>query len=159
MKYLILLLTCFVFNLQSMAMTPKWPLLGTISGQIVDAKTNTPLPYVNIIVMDDTGNIVSSGITTDNGTFSLKDLPKGSFNMTIQFIGYKTLKQNITVEKNRTQLNLGIIKLEEELTALNEVTIVADNTTIQQKVDRKVITIGKKTTNCNELNSILHLFF
>ena len=142
MKYLILLLTCFVFNLQSMAMTPKWPLLGTISGQIVDAKTNTPLPYVNIIVMDDAGNIVSSGITTDNGTFSLEDLPKGSFNMTIQFIGYKTLKQNITVEKNRTQLNLGIIKLEEELTALDEVTIVADNTTIQQKVDRKVITIG-----------------
>ena len=118
-------------------------LLGGIDGQVVDAKTNQPMAYVNIIVTDATENIVSSGITSEEGLFNIEDLPKGDFTISIQFIGYKTHRQNISLDKNKTKLNLGVIKLEEEATALDEVTVVAETTTIQQKVDRKVITIGK----------------
>ena len=118
-------------------------LIGGIDGQVVDAQTNQPMAYVNIIVTDATENIVSSRITSEEGLFNIEDLPKGDFTISIQFIGYKTHRQNISLDKNKTKLNLGVIKLEEEATALDEVTVVAEITTIQQKVDRKVITIGK----------------
>ena len=38
---------------------------------------------------------------------------------------------------------MGVLRLTESLTALNEVEVIAEVTTIEQKVDRKVITIGK----------------
>ncbi|HUH27498.1 outer membrane beta-barrel family protein, partial [Gelidibacter sp.] len=42
--------------------------------------------------------------------------------------------------------NLGRILLEENVAALDEVTVVAEVSSIQQKVDRKVITVGKDLT-------------
>jgi len=45
--------------------------------------------------------------------------------------------------KNSYKIDVGDIILEEDVASLDEVTIVADVSTIQQQVDRKVITIGK----------------
>ncbi|MDA1177059.1 MAG: TonB-dependent receptor, partial [Bacteroidetes bacterium] len=143
MKILICYITLLLFSTHLMGLHSDAILLGGIDGQVVDAKTNQPMAYVNIIVTDATENIVSSGITSEEGLFNIEDLPKGDFTISIQFIGYKTHRQNISLDKNKTKLNLGVIKLEEEATALDEVTVVAETTTIQQKVDRKVITIGK----------------
>lgn len=143
MKSLICYITLLFYSTHLMGLPTEPIALGIVSGQVVDAKTNEPLPYVNIIVRDMAENMVSSGITTEEGNFNINDLPKGDFVISVQFIGYKTHSQNISIEKNKTKLNIGVIKLEEEATALDEVTVVAENTTIQQKVDRKVITIGK----------------
>ena len=50
------------------------------------------------------------------------------------------------MEKTIIILNLGNILLEENVSSLDEVTVVAEISTIQQKVDRKVITVGKDLT-------------
>ncbi|WP_179335272.1 outer membrane beta-barrel family protein [Winogradskyella costae] len=116
---------------------------GSVSGRVLDAELNEPLPYVNIVIKDMTNKIITGGITNDDGTFEITNIPEGKVIVSIQFVGFKTIDKNVIVGKSNYTPNLGDIKLVEESTGLDEVTIVADVSTIQQRVDRKVITIGK----------------
>ncbi|SDS80155.1 outer membrane beta-barrel family protein [Winogradskyella sediminis] len=116
---------------------------GSVSGRVLDAVLNEPLPYVNIVIKDMTHKIITGGITNDDGTFDIRNIPEGKIIVSIQFVGFKTIEKNVTIGKGNYKPNLGDIKLEEESTGLEEVTVVADVSTIQQRVDRKVITIGK----------------
>lgn len=116
---------------------------GSISGRVVDAELNQPLPYVNIIIKDTSNKIITGGITNDDGTFTIEKIPEGDVIVSIQFIGFKTIDKPVKLGDGNYKVNVGDIKLEEEATGLDEVTVVADVSTIQQKVDRKVINIGK----------------
>jgi hypothetical protein len=42
-----------------------------ISGKIIDKKTSEPLPYVNIVIKENS-KVVTGGITSDKGTFQIK---------------------------------------------------------------------------------------
>jgi outer membrane receptor protein involved in Fe transport len=137
---LILVLFC---SYSFLAFNSKITLDGTIKGQVIDTKTSLPMAYVNIIVKTAKDSLVTSGITLEDGTFNISEIPEGSYTLSLQYIGYQTHQQTIVINKKREKLNLGVIKLEEDVTALDEVTVIAETTTIQQKVDRKVITIGK----------------
>ncbi|OEK08774.1 TonB-dependent receptor [Flavivirga aquatica] len=119
---------------------------GTISGKVLDAKLNAPLPYVNIIIKNSTGKTLTGGITLDDGTFKIENIIEGNLIISIQYIGYKTIKKEITIGKGNYRVNLGNILLEESTEGLDAVTVVAEVSTIQQKVDRKIITIGKDLT-------------
>ncbi|HNQ26700.1 MAG TPA: TonB-dependent receptor [Aquaticitalea sp.] len=119
---------------------------GSITGRVLDAALNQPLPYVNIIVQTDTHDIFTGGITNESGVFEIKKIPEGKIYVDIQFIGYKTVTKSVEIGKRIYDINLGDILLEEDAASLDEVLVVAEVTTIQQKVDRKVITIGKDLT-------------
>ena len=116
---------------------------GTITGVVLDASLKQPLPYVNVIIADSNGETLTGGITNDDGAFEIKKIAEGDIVVNIQYIGYKTIKKNIKIGKGNFKVDLGNIYLEEEAEGLDEVTVVAEVSTIQQKVDRKVITIGK----------------
>ena len=116
---------------------------GTISGRVIDASLNEPLPYVNVIITDSENNTITGGITLDDGTFKIEKIPEGTVTLSIQYIGFKTTTKTITIGKGNYNNKVGDIYLEEDIASLDEVTVVAEISTIQQKVDRKVITIGK----------------
>ena len=116
---------------------------GSVSGRVLDSELNEPLPYVNIVIKDAANKVITGGITNNDGTFKIDRIPEGDIVVSIQFVGYKTIDKPIKLGKGNYKVNIGDVKLEEEATGLDEVTIVADVSTIQQKVDRKVITIGK----------------
>ncbi len=120
--------------------------VGTISGTVIDQKSKIPLPYVTIVVKDPTGKVLTGGITNESGVFEITDIALGKKMITIQYIGYKAYNSTIEISKKNRKVSLGKIGLEEDTTALNEVTVVAERSTIEQKVDRKVITIGKDLT-------------
>lgn len=119
---------------------------GTITGKVLDKADNQPLPYVTIVVKDETNNTLTGSITDDSGNFKISNITLGKLIVSIQFIGYKTVTKNITLTKDNNKTDLGNIFLEEEATGLDEITVVAEVSTIQQKVDRKVITVGKDLT-------------
>lgn len=125
---------------------PKTDKTGTISGTVLDATLNEPLPYVNIIIKDTSGKTITGGITLDDGSFTIEKVAEGDVIVSIQYIGYKTANKNVTIGRGNYKVDLGSIMLEEEAEGLDEVTIVAEVSTIQQKVDRKVITVGKDLT-------------
>lgn len=116
---------------------------GIISGKVIDAKLNEPIPYVNIVIKNSKGEIITGGITAEDGSFSINKIPEGNLIVSIQYIGYKTENRNVTIERRNYKIDLGTITLEEAAEGLDEVTVIAEVSTIQQKVDRKVITIGK----------------
>lgn len=146
MKDLVLwcaILLCALSNAQPLNNETK---TGSISGKILDASLNEPLPYVNIIIKNVANEIITGGITRDDGTFNISKIPEGKAIVTIQYIGFKTITKTIVVGEKTHDIDLGNILLEEDIASLDEVTVVAEISTIQQKVDRKVITVGKDLT-------------
>ncbi|MFD2823257.1 TonB-dependent receptor domain-containing protein [Lacinutrix iliipiscaria] len=142
-KLITVFLLLLAISVQGQTSTKALLKFGTITGKVIDATLNEPLPYVTIVIKDNTDKVINGSITDDNGDFKVKDIPEGKIIINIQFIGYKTVTKEVTIDSNNSKIDLGTIALEEEATGLDEVTVVAEVSTIQQKVDRKVITIGK----------------
>ncbi len=119
---------------------------GYISGRVMDAALKQPLPYVNVIIKDANQKIITGGITSDDGTFKIEKIPEGLVNVEIKYIGYKKINKQVTIGQNNYKVDLGDIMLEEDVESLDEVTVVAERSTIEQKIDRKVINVGKDLT-------------
>ncbi|WP_223033875.1 TonB-dependent receptor domain-containing protein [Hanstruepera marina] len=141
----LLLLTLFS---QAQTSVSNVPILvkGSITGTVIDATLNQPLPYVTVILKSEAGETINGTITDNEGKFYIQKIPGGKYSVTIQFIGYKTIDQSISIDQDHKDIDLGTLTLEEEATGLDEVTIVAEVSTIQQKVDRKVVNVGKDLT-------------
>ena len=114
---------------------------GSIKGKVIDKKTNEPLPYVNIILKDN-GKIVTGGVTTEDGNFAINKLGLQKYTVEIQFIGYTTVVKNIDLTSDANQ-NLGTIAILEDVSELKGVEVVAERSNMVQKIDRKVINVGK----------------
>ena len=130
-------------NNSNLIHTDPEPRTGTISGRVLDANLNEPLPYVNVIIKNDKGETITGGITLDDGNFKIEKIPEGKITVSVQYIGFKPIDKQVTIGKGNYKVNIGDIRLEESAEGLDEVTVIAETSTIQQKVDRKVITIGK----------------
>ncbi|HEX9151432.1 MAG TPA: TonB-dependent receptor, partial [Flavobacterium sp.] len=144
LKLLLLCLFGTVFSIQAQnSVKPTLPEnSGSISGKIVDKNTNEPLPYVNVIIKED-NKVVGGGITSDKGTFLIKNLALKNYTVEIQFIGYKTVSRAISLTSGDKNINLNTISLEEDAIELKGVEVVSERSTIEQKIDRKVINVGK----------------
>ena len=111
-----------------------------ITGIILDNKTNAPLPYVNIGIL----NKEFGTVTDNNGKFIL-NLKEELVNDTIRIssIGYKPVEFLV---KNMTQKRQPIsIKLEEQISELGEVVITAKaykKKTLGNKSQSKFISTG-----------------
>ncbi|GAA3626808.1 outer membrane beta-barrel family protein [Flavivirga jejuensis] len=144
-KLLLVYLLLFTISANASITDPKKNAdkTGTISGKVLDAKLNQPLPYVNIIIKNTKGETLTGGISLDDGTFKIEKVTEGDILVSIQYIGYKTFNKKVNIGKGNYRVNLGHIFLEESTEDLDEITIIAEVSTIQQKVDRKIINVGK----------------
>ncbi len=67
----------------------------TIKGKI--STNSEPLAFASVFIPK-----LNMGINTDeNGFYILKDIPKGNYTMSFSFIGFKTKKQNISIENDK----------------------------------------------------------
>lgn len=140
------LFLCAVSHVTLFANDPE-NALGSINGNVVDNHTNQPVPYAAVVIKSEDGTkTITGSITNDDGSFEIKQLPDGTFTFEVQFIGYKTYSQKLVIAKGKRNLNIGTVTLEEETKELEGVELVAERTTIEQRVDRKVINVGKDLT-------------
>lgn len=114
----------------------------SVTGKVTDKKSGAALPYVSVTVKEDS-KIITGGMTDDSGNFEIKNLQAKPYRIEIQFMGYKTFATDadLSTDAKRT---LGTIALEEEATQIEG--IIVERTTIEQKIDRKVITVGRDLT-------------
>ena len=117
--------------------------IGIINGKIVDSKTRTPLSYINITCKNKSKIIITGGITDNQGDFLIEKLPLDSIFIDVQFIGYKTIKKLIVLSENQQKFDVSTLFLEEDINTLDEVVIQSETSTIVQKIDRRVINVGK----------------
>ncbi|MGB5172385.1 MAG: TonB-dependent receptor [Eudoraea sp.] len=121
--------------------------IGSIIGKVVDSKDQKPIAYAAIVIkLASDNSTLTGGITQEDGSFEVKKLPDGALIVEVQFIGFKTHIQKIDIKEDKRELNIGLIKLEEEAQELSGVEVVAERTTIEQRLDRKVVNVGKDLT-------------
>ncbi|WP_372754752.1 TonB-dependent receptor domain-containing protein [Labilibaculum sp.] len=119
---------------------------GSLTGVIVDFKTKEPLPYVNVVIRDINNKILTGGITDNEGKFSIRKIPVGINTVEIQYMGYKPFIKKLEFSSKISSYKLGTIRLEEDAELLGEVMVRAELSTVTQKIDRKVVNVGKDLT-------------
>ncbi|MAO17280.1 TonB-dependent receptor [Muricauda ruestringensis] len=145
-SFLVALLLCMTSPFLTFANDPN-DALGVINGKVIDEISNEPVAYAAVVIKSEDGSqTITGGITTEDGSFEINKLPDGTFIFEVQYIGYKTYSQKLVISKGKRILDLGTVTLVEETKELEGVELVAERTTIEQRVDRKVINVGKDLT-------------
>ena len=80
-----------------------------IKGQVIDSKTDEPMPFVNIIITDSNNDTVTVAYTDFDGLYHI-EIPKGDYTITFRTVGYfKYVLLEDHYAENRT---LPTVKLE-----------------------------------------------
>lgn len=121
-----------------------------ITGKVTTAD-NTPLSYVNVLLISaDGGNEIAGMATDDNGFFRLEEIPAGSYSLKAMLIGYTTETIPVTATES---VDLGVIQMTEELENLEEVTISARKPTIQKTSGKLIFNVENSSlSNGNTLD-------
>ncbi|MGG8497528.1 TonB-dependent receptor domain-containing protein [Tenacibaculum sp. TC6] len=116
----------------------------TVSGKVVDASLNEPLTYVNVILKKNKGNneFVAGVITNDKGIFSFENSTPGNYFLEVSYLGYKTYTIPVFIGSASTYLNLGDVKLEEDVSQLDEVIITTKKDEISDKMDKQTYAVS-----------------
>lgn len=115
-----------------------------ISGKVLEQGTGFPLEYATISFYDITANkITTGGITDLDGKFEIK-VPVGTYNIIVEYISYTTKTyNNKLIDKD---IDLGSVSLALDSQALDQVEIIAERTTVDIKLDKKVYSVGSDLT-------------
>ena len=142
-KFTSLLLVFFIFIGFSYAQKPRNKEVK-ITGNLIDKETKLPLEYATIAFLDKAQNkIVTGGITDAKGNFSIP-VPTGIYDITMEYISFKTITiPNKKISKNE---NLGVFALEINAEALDAIEIIAEKTTVEIRLDKKIYNVGKDLT-------------
>ena len=116
----------------------------TVSGKIIEAETNQPLEYATISFFSKAENkIIGGGITDLQGEFKIKTTP-GVYDIYIEYFSFKGItKLDINLNQDT---NFGNLKMKADLQALDAVDIIAEKTTVEIKLDKKIYNVGKDLT-------------
>lgn len=116
----------------------------TITGHVIDADENFPLEYATISFINKAENTVATGGITDiDGKFSIETLA-GTYDVKIEYLSYKT--KTYSAKLLDKSMDLGTVSLSLNLEALDAVEIIAERTTAEIKLDKKIYTIGRDLT-------------
>lgn len=119
---------------------------GKVTGVIMDNEFQEPVPYATISIKHPDGEILTGVISTEEGSFVLDQIPEGEYILEVQFMGYRKFTEEMTISSKNKEIDMGTIVLEADIDQLDDVLIVAERSTIEQRIDRKIINVGKDLT-------------
>ncbi|SDI22042.1 DUF5686 and carboxypeptidase regulatory-like domain-containing protein [Winogradskyella thalassocola] len=119
-----------------------------ITGNITD-DNNAPLPFVNILIE----NTYKGTTSNDDGYYELNILTPKTYTIVYSYLGYKTVKKTITIEKFPFELD---IILTEESVSLNEVVIDSENDSANAIMRQA---IAQRQANLEKINSFKADFY
>lgn len=96
---------------------------GSLKGTITDSQTGETIPYVAIVIKDEAGAMITSGITDLNGKFHINPIIPGIYNVEVSCIG----KHKIDLKKVRISPNKVTLK---DFKMVNDTEILAAATVI-----------------------------
>ncbi len=115
-----------------------------ITGTIVDKETNQPLEYATLVLQSvQNPEQLTGGITDANGKFVVETTP-GRYSISAEYISYTTFK--LEPQLVRTDTDLGVIAMSPDVAQLQEVDVVAERTTVELRLDKKIYNVGKDLT-------------
>ena len=116
----------------------------TVSGTVLDADGKYPLEYATISFFSKKENkTITGGITDPKGVFKI-DITPGVYDVKVEYLSYKTKTyENKSLTKD---INLGTVSLSLNLEALDAVEVIAEKTTVEIKLDKKIYNVGRDLT-------------
>lgn len=107
----------------------------TLKGKIQDASNKNLIGAVAVTLNPIDSVLMGFAATETDGTFIINDLPQGSYNFQVTYIGYGTIQRLIDVNGDNKIFDVGIITMNEEGKLLDAVTISADYVPIKVTKD------------------------
>tara|TARA_R110002049_G_scaffold329_20_gene1951 strand:+ start:2312 stop:4822 length:2511 start_codon:yes stop_codon:yes gene_type:complete len=115
-----------------------------ITGTVLEQGTDEPLEYATLVLQSvKNPEKITGGITDASGKFEVEAAP-GNYNISVEYISYKSYKLNN--QTLRTATDLGIIHLALDVAQLAEVEVVGERTTVELRLDKKVYNVGSDLT-------------
>ena len=115
----------------------------TLTGVVLESETKEELEYAIVTVLSTDNIVVTDGLTNSKGKFSIT-VKKGEYNLMVEYISHKNfIQEGVNVASN---LKLGNIELDIDAESLDEVEIIAENTTVDIRLDKKIYTVGRDLT-------------
>lgn len=112
---------------------------GKITGMVIDSVSNEALPFVSLVIRNPkTQKDIAGGITEDDGSFKLKDVPIGKYNLLISFVGYTTKSIPIEMTLKKPDVSVGKVSLAASFTALEELTVEGEKELVEARIDKLV---------------------
>ena len=116
-----------------------------ISGHVLEANSQIPVPFSSIRIQKaNSTQVVSGGITDEKGLFSF-DTPTGIYDVLIESIGFEAKKlSGIEIIKATA---LGNIEVKPSAKTLEEVTIKSQKASVEMGLDRRIFNVGTDIAN------------
>src|SRR5690606_34513900 len=115
-----------------------------ITGTVLDQETNDPLEYATLVLQSvNDPEKITGGITDANGKFEV-EAASGSYNLSVEYISYKSYK--VPNFQLRSNTDLGVINLSMDVAQLAEVEVVGVRSTVELRMDKKVYNVGTDMT-------------
>ncbi|QHI35925.1 hypothetical protein IMCC3317_12730 [Kordia antarctica] len=116
----------------------------TITGKVFEKNSKQPLEYATIIFQDTAKKrSVTGGITKADGSFSI-EVEADTYDIKVEFISF--LSQDIKAKPLLENMSIGNFFLSEDAQSLEAIEIIAERTTVEIKLDKKIYNVGKDLT-------------
>ena len=118
---------------------------GEIKGKIIDQNSGRAVEFASVALYNiESDKVAEGGLSNTDGSFDFLGIKRGRYRIQIDFIGYKTFTSNeLSISKKSRKIDLGVIKLQPDVAIIADVTVTAERTYIENKIDKKVVNIGK----------------
>src|SRR5690349_24229918 len=115
---------------------------GEISGKVLDEQQKA-FPYATISLLNAKDSITVRGtLTSDNGTYQIKEIKQGNYLIAIYVVGYKKVfKGPYTISPEKKTHDLGNVQLATDSKELKGVEIVKQKPLIERQIDKTVINV------------------
>jgi len=123
---------------------PAFTQTYSVKGFVTDAKDKSPIPGADAMLIRQPDSLKLITLTDGAGYFLIDKVRPGNYLLRISFLGYKTFEKSIVVQKS---LDMGLIRLSDDLTKLNEIKIIGKLPPVTQKSDTTEMNAGAYKTN------------
>ena len=121
----------------------------TVKLKLVDSKTDEPVGYATAsLTVKGEKSAAKYVLTNGEGEASIAKVKKGTYVLKAEIMGYKTYEKEVAVEKN---LDLGVIKMEEDVKVLDAASVSAVGNPIIVKKDTIEYTASSFKTSDNDM--------
>lgn len=114
-----------------------------VTGKVIDKVSKQGLEYSTLVFKPLKGKRITGGITDSKGYFNI-EVPVGMYSISVEFLSFKT--KILPDQKIAKNLDLGTIILEEDRESLGEIEIIAEKSTVEIRLDKKIYNVGKDMT-------------
>lgn len=113
-----------------------------VKGKIVEDGSQQPVEFATVLIENSNTKELITGTTTElDGTFAMV-VNTSDFHVKISFMGFDTkIIEDFSVENGK--VNLGTIQLNEDSQLLDEVTVRAEKSQTEFKLDKRVFNVGQ----------------